>query len=97
TEAAAELWGAQDIVQSRDVAADLVDLGSCHAELAEPLLHLADDARGVVESFPHCRLAPLHELEALPQPVVHLPRQLRELLAEEPPLPGERLRQLGPQ
>src|SRR5439155_108459 len=65
------------------------------AQLAEALLHLAHHARGVVEPLADGGLAALHQLEALAQAVVHLPREQSWLLADELPLTGERLAQLG--
>src|SRR2546427_10687106 len=96
-EAAAELRGAQDIVQRGDVAPHLVDLGGRLAQLAEALLHLAHHARGVVEPLADGGLAALRQLEALAQAVVHLPREQSQLLTDELPLTGQRLPQLSPE
>jgi len=62
-------------VQRGDVASHLVDLGGRLAQLAEALLHLAHHTRGVVEPLADGGLAALHQLEALAQAVVHLPRE----------------------
>jgi len=59
------------------------------------LLHLAHHARGVVEPLADGGLAALHQLEALAQAVVHLPREQSQLLTDELPLTGERLAQLS--
>src|SRR5262249_51331789 len=60
-------------------------------QLAESFLHLADRTRRAVEPLADGRLAPLHDLEAFPQTLVQLPGELRELLADELALSGERL------
>src|SRR5207245_9806212 len=64
------------------------------APLSEPLPHLAHHTRGVVEPLADGGLAALHQLEALAQAVVHLPREQSQLLTDELPLTGERLAQL---
>src|SRR5262249_32982369 len=95
SEPAAELRGPQDIVEARDIAPDLVDLGGRGAELAEALLDVGDDTGGVVEALADGPLAALDEREALAQTVVHLAGELRELLADQLALAGQRLRQLA--
>src|SRR5437870_1065382 len=50
TQPAAELRGAEDVLEARHVASHLVDARRRLAELAEAPLHLADDLRRVVET-----------------------------------------------
>src|SRR5439155_16795843 len=69
-EPAPELRSAQDVVEGGDIPADLVDLAGRLAQLAEPLLHLAHGARGIVQPLADGELAALDEVEAFPETLV---------------------------
>ena len=84
-------------MQRDDVAADVADTRRRLAQLAEPLLHLAHDAGGVVEALADGGLRALHELAALAEPLVQLRRQAADLLPEELRLPAEGLADLRAQ
>ena len=70
-EAAAQLRRLQDLLQRRDVLADLVDLAVRLLQRPEAAVHRADDLRGVVEALTEGALRLLRHLDILPQALVH--------------------------
>ena len=81
-EPAAQLRGLQDLLQRRDVLADLVDLAVGFFEAAEAAVHGADHLRGAVQALTEGTMRMLHQLDVFVQPLVDGGRDLRQLLIE---------------
>ena len=81
-QAAAQLGRAQNFLERSDILADFVNFSIGLFEPAQTSLHIADDSRGIVQTFAQTLLGLVQDFGVLFKPLVNVVEHLSQLLLD---------------
>ena len=82
SEPAAQLRRSENFVERSDIFTDFVNFSVRFFKAAQTSLHIADDARGIVQPFTQTLLRSVQNFRVFPQTLVHVPDHLPQLLLD---------------